>query len=79
MFLFDCYADIRQKISNLFFYVCNKLSNRIVFNPISISSEDILDRKNIVTFILCNDRTELSVAKVYEVYKRRQEIQESFK
>lgn len=41
--------------------------------------DDILDKKNIGTFILCTDRTELSTAEVHEVYKKRQEIQESFK
>ena len=64
-------SDKRLAIS--FLCICNKLSNRIVFNRISISSEDILDRKNIVTFILCNDRTGLSASEVYEVYKKKQE------
>lgn len=47
----------------------------------SLSSpmEDIQDRKSIGTFILCTDRTELSASKVYEIYKRRQEIEQSFK
>lgn len=41
--------------------------------------EDILDRKSIGTFILCTDRTELSASEVYGIYKRRQEIEQSFK
>lgn len=70
-------SDKRSAISFSMYVTSYQIG--LFFNPISISSEDILDRKNIVTFILGNDRTELSATKVYEVYKRRQEIQESFK
>lgn len=47
----------------------------------SLSSpmEDVLDKKSIGTFILCTDRTELSASEVYRIYKRRQEIEQSFK
>ena len=48
-------------------------------NSLSSPMEDIQDKKNIGTFILCTDRTELSAAEVYEIYKRRQEIEQSFK
>ena len=48
-------------------------------NSLSTPMEDILDKKNIGTFILCTDRTELSASEVYEIYKRRQEIEQSFK
>lgn len=41
--------------------------------------EDVPDKKSIGTFILCTDRTELSASEVYEIYKRRQEIEQSFK
>jgi Transposase len=46
-----------------------------LFSPI----EDILDKKSIGTFILCTDRKELKATEVYEIYKRRQEIEQSFK
>lgn len=41
--------------------------------------DDVNARRNIGTFILCTDRTELSAEDVYIAYKRRQEIEQSFK
>ena len=46
---------------------------------LSTPMEDIQDKKSIGTFILCTDRIELSAAEVYEIYKRRQEIEQSFR
>ena len=47
----------------------------------SLSSpmEDVLDKKSIGTFVLCTDRTGLGASEAYEMYKRRQEIEQSFK
>lgn len=48
-------------------------------NSLTTPMEDIQDKKSIGTFILCTDRTELSAEEVYVIYKRRQEIEQSFK
>lgn len=48
-------------------------------DSLSTPMEDILDKKSIGTFILCTDRAELGPAEVYGIYKRRQEIEQSFK
>ena len=48
-------------------------------NSVTTPLDDVSDRKSIGTFILCTDRKELSALDVYEIYKRRQEIEQSFK